>query len=121
MTATVQALYRYFGGFGLPVYAEGDAPATATPPYITVQIIEPRWDESTPIYARVWYRGSSYQPILDKVDEIGADIGAGVGVPTGGGALYISKGAHFAQVMPMEGDPALKCVYLNMNIHAIAR
>lgn len=122
MSETVKALYRFFGGFGLPVYAEDSVPnrdesgAKIKPPYITVQLVVPSWADAAPFYAHVWYRDAGFEAIDAKVDEIGAAIGEGVSLPTDSGAVYVFKGDPFAQYRPMSGDPALKCVYLNMSI-----
>ena len=116
MTNTAKALYQFFSGFGLDAYVEYSVPDDSQLPYITYQVIEPDWKESATIYARVWYRSTSYAAINAKVDEIRAAIGEGVSLPTDNGAVYLTKAAPFAQNMPMEGDPNLKVVYLLFNI-----
>jgi hypothetical protein len=40
-------------------------------------------------------------------------------VPFEDGAIWLYKGTPFAQFMPMDGDPNLKCMYLNINLQAI--
>lgn len=119
MTDTVAALYRFFSGFGIHAHAEGDVPKDETPPYITVQLIEPTWDVQAPFYARLWYRGASYAPIMAKADEISRAIGTGVCLRMDDGALWIHKGDTFVQRMTTDGDPALKCLYLSMQLQAI--
>lgn len=125
MTQTIDALGRFFGGFGLPVYPEDSVPEVdaagnkVKPPYITVQIVEPAWRDSTPFYARVWYRSENSRGIAKKVDEIKAAIGEGVSVETDSGSIWIFQGAPFAQFQPMAGDTTLKCAYLNMIMHAL--
>ena len=129
MTNTAIALHTFFSGFGIPAFVEYDVPdefpdehgdmQPVRPPYITYQLVEPDWRDSAPIYARVWYRSTSYTAINAKVDEIRAAIGEGVSIPTDSGAVWLFKGSPFAQNMPMEGDDTLKVVYLNMIIHAI--
>lgn len=115
-----EALYGFFAGFGLPVYREDDAPSEAQPPYITVHVAQPAWDASVPIYARVWYRGASYGPIDDKVDEIAAAIGhGGTSIKTTTGSVWLYRQDSFAQHMPMTGDPSLQCVYLSMSLRAL--
>jgi len=119
MTNTAIALYQFFSGFGLEAFVENNVPEEAQLPYITYQLTEPDWDDSQAMYARVWYRSTSFLAINAKVDEIRAAIGEGASIPTAGGAVYLSKGSPFAQYMPMEGDDTLKVVYLNIIIHAI--
>lgn len=128
MTNTAQALYRFFSGFGLSAFTEYDVPdefpdgngvmQKVVPPYITYQLIEPDWRDAGQMYARVWYRDTSYAAINAKVDQIRAAIGEGLNLPTADGAVYLSKGTPFAQNMGMEGDDTLKVVYLNLSIQA---
>lgn len=128
MTNTAKALYEFFSSFGIPAFTEYDVPdefpdengvmQPVNPPYITYEVAEPDWPDEADIYARVWYRSTSYTEINAKVDEISAAIGGGVSIPTADGAVYLLKGAPFAQNMPMEGDDTLKVVYLNMTIIA---
>ena len=120
MTNTAKALYQFFSGFGLPAYVEYSIPDDAPLPYISYQLIEPDWDDGGTIYARVWYRSTSYTAINAKVDQIKAAIGEGKSIPTDGGAVYLNKGTPFVQYMPMEGDDTLKVAYLNFIIHAIS-
>ena len=119
MTNTAKALYRYFSGFGLPAYVEYCPPEGAALPYITYQLVEPDWRDSATMYARVWYRDTSLTDINAVVDQIGAAIGEGVGLPTDGGAVYLNRGKPFAQHMPVEDDDALKAVYLNIIVNAM--
>lgn len=116
MTNTAKALYQFFSSFGLPAYVEYNVPDEAVLPYITYQLNEPGWNDSGTIYARVWYRSTSFTAINAKVNQIKAAVGEGVSLPTDGGAVYLTKGVPFAQYMPMEGDETLKVVYLLFNI-----
>lgn len=121
MTNTAKALYQFFSGFGIPAYVEYAPSDDAVLPYITYQLIEPAWNEVGTIYARVWYRSTSYTAINAKVDEIRAAVGEGISLPTENGAVYLTPGSPFAQNMPMEGDDTLKVVYLLFNIQAPTR
>lgn len=118
MTSVIRALDRFFSGFGIPAYPEGNAPTEPGPPYITVQIVSPRWDAPVAFYARVWYRAAYLTEISAKVDEIAAAIGEGVSIPTETGVVWIHKGDNFAQRQEMAGDPTLQCVYLSMILQA---
>ena len=118
MTETAKALYRFFSGFGLPAYVEYIVPDDAALPYITYQLAEPDWRDSANIYARVWYRDTSWTAISAKVDQIAAAIGMGVTVPTTDGMIMLNKGTPWAQEQPMEGDDTLKVIYLNLTLHA---
>lgn len=119
MTDTAKALYQFFSSFGLPAFVEYNVPDDATLPYITYQLIEPRWQDLATMYARVWYRSASFTEINAKVDEIVQAIGEGVSLPTEHGAVYLSPGSPYRQYQPMEGDYTLKVVYINLIIHAI--
>lgn len=118
MTNTAKALYNFFSGFQLPAYVEYDPPSDAELPYITYQLIEPNWPDSSTLYARLWYRTTSYAAINAKVDEISRAVGEGLSIPTTNGAVYLSRGTPWAQNMPMEGDDTLKVIYLLFNISA---
>jgi hypothetical protein len=109
-------LYRFFSGFGIPAFTEYNVPDDAVLPYITYQVNEPGWNNIGTIYARVWYRSTSFTSINAKVDQIKASVGEGVSIPTSGGAVYLTKGTPFAQNIPIEGDETLKVVYLLFNI-----
>jgi len=119
VTNVAIALYQFFSGFGLDAYVEYNVPDDAALPYITYQLVAPDWRDSAMMYARVWYRSTSFASINAKVDEISAAIGEGVSIPTDGGAVYLGKGSPFRQYQPMEGDDTLKVVYLNLIINAI--
>jgi len=114
----VAALYTFFSGFGLDAYPEDTVPDDATLPYITYQIAVPEWRGKTSIYARVWYRSTSFAAISAKVSEIGDAIGEAFCIPVSGGAVYLYKETPFAQFMPQPGDLTLKCMYLNMSMLA---
>ena len=128
MTNTAEALYRFFGQFGLPVDPDGAVPDRITgadgsavkvqPPYITVQIVNPTWRGAVPFFTRVWYRSESFAAINATVDAIEAAIGEGASEPTPTGAVYIYKGDPFCQYQDMAGDTALKCAYLSMSLQA---
>lgn len=118
MTNTAKALYQFFSGFGLDAYVEYSPPEDAKLPYITYQVIEPDWRDGGTLYARIWYRSTSYAAINAKVDEIAEAVGEGISLYTPTGAVYLFKGTPWAQNMPMEGDDTLKVVYLLFNIMA---
>lgn len=118
MTNTAKALYNFFSGFGLPAYVEYNVPDSAVLPYITYQVVEPDWMDAATIFARVWYRDTSYVAINAKADQIKAAIGGGAMLPTDGGCLVLEKGTPFVQEQPMEGDDTLKVYYLNFTIYA---
>lgn len=128
MTNTARALHAFWSGFGLPAFVEYDVPEVYPDgngvlqpvdlPYITYQLVEPEANDTSSIYARVWYRSTSYQELMDTVDQISERIGMGVRIGTDGGYLVLHKESPFAQNMPMD-DTSEKVVYLNMSIRNI--
>jgi len=118
MTNTAKALYKFFSGFGLPAYVEYSVPDDARLPYITYQVVNPDWPDTAPLYARVWYRDTSYAAINATVDAIEAAVKGGISIPTEGGCVVLNKGTPFAQEQPMEGDDTLKVYYLLFEIMA---
>ena len=119
MTGVAGALYRFFSGFGLPIYAEGSVPQRARTPYITVRLIRPDWQATVDFTARLWYRDDSFEAIDAKVDAIAEAIGAGACVPMERGAVWVYKDDVFAQYIPFDGDVTLKCVYLRMKLQIV--
>ena len=117
-TNVLKALHGFFSGF-LPSYGEGYAPYGAALPYITYQMVAPDALGAADFYARVWYRDRGYEDIAEMVDAIGGAIGPGCCIPTDGGAVWLYKEERFAQFMPMEGEPTLKCAYLRMKLIAL--
>lgn len=124
MTDTAKALYQFFSGFGIPTFVEYNIPekmpdgTPVTPPYITYQVIEPDWPDNGTLYARLWYRGTTYRDINAKTDEIKAAVGGGVTLPTDSGCVFLTKGTPFAQEQPTEGDDTLMVYYLLFQIMA---
>lgn len=118
MTETAKALYQFLGGFGLPAYVENAVPEDAELPYITYQLIQPGWrDEMTQLYARIWYRSTSYQEVSAKADEIRAAVGEMASVQTDSGAVYLAPGTPYVQNMPMD-DKSIKAVYMLFTVIA---
>lgn len=119
MTNTAKALYEFFSSFGIPAFVEDAVPDDARLPYITYQEREPEWRDPVSLYARVYYRSTSYVPINAKVDQIKAAFFQGgsdncISIPTQDGAIYLSD--FSAENMPMDGDETLKCKYLTMTL-----
>ena len=118
MTNVARTLYGFFSSFGLSAFPEYLVPDDAQLPYITYQLAEPDWKDSTTIYARVWYRSTSLTEISRKVDVIRAAVGQGLSIPTATGGIMLTKGTPFVQYMPMEGDDTLQVMYLLFDLHA---
>lgn len=117
MTNTAMILQEFWSSFGIPAYVEQTVPDEAQMPYITYRLAEPDWDSETTIYARIWYRSTSFVSIADKVDEISHKIDSGLTIPFDGGMMVIFKDPIFVQYIPNEnGDFNIKCAYLSTTV-----
>lgn len=131
MTNIAKALQDFWAGFGIPAFVEGtvpdkmpDAHGDMQPvkmPYITYRLAFPDWLNPMSMYARVWYRGTSFLPLSQKVDEIAMAIGdSGVTIPFQNGFVTLMKDANFCQYLPDESeDGAIKTAYLSLVMHAM--
>lgn len=120
MNGTAKGLYQFWSGFGIPAYPEYAVPDDATLPYITYELAQPNWRDSSPYYARVWYRDTSYVDITQKVDEISSEIGEGKRIVLDDGYMYLFKDSTFIQFQPVEDEDNLKVAYLQLICHVLA-
>jgi len=128
MTDVATALYEFWSGFGIPAFVEGTVPDKipdsqgnmhpVTMPYITYRLAKPDWITPVSMYARLWYRSTSFRDINAKVDEIEAEIDAGAVIPLDKGTIWLYKESPFAQFME-DDDPDIKCIYLNLSMQAV--
>lgn len=119
MVNVAVALYHFFSQFGIPAYAEDTVPDGTAMPYITYLVAQPDWRVNTSIYARVWYRSTSFVEICGVVDAIRRALGEGVSIKTDEGAVYLWPDDTWCQFMPPEeADPTLKCAYLSFVMQA---
>ena len=118
MTETAKALYTFFSSFGIPAYLQDAVPDNAKMPYITYALIEPEPMVSALFNASVWYRGTSINDLVEKVDEIRSAIWRGLNIQTEGGALYLHMDTEtpFCQIIS-DPNPETKRAYLTMIIH----
>lgn len=121
MKNTAQGLYEFWSSFDIPAYPEYAVPDTAQLPYITYELTQPNWRDSSPYYARVWYKDTSYTNITEKIDEISNAIGEGIRIVTDDGYIFLFKDAMFIQFQPMDAvDEFMKVAYLQMICHVLA-
>lgn len=118
MTNAGKAVYQFFSGFGIPAYDENTVPDSATLPYITYSYTEPEWRESASVSATVWYSGTSFADLYNKVDEIKSKVGEGLLIPVGNGCVYINKDSPFAQQQATDDDK-VKAVYLLFAVQTV--
>ena len=112
-----QALYNFFSGFELPAYEENTVPTGANAPelpYITYATATSGFDSDVQISASLWYKGYSWEGADRKAAEINAALAqGGKMIPYTGGALWIRRGAPFAQHMA-DDDDTIRRIYLNL-------
>lgn len=120
MKETAKGLYEFWSSFGIPAYPEYAVPDNAELPYITYEMAQPNWRDSSPYFARVWYRDTSYVDITTKVDEISNRIGEGVRIVLDNGYMFLFKDSAFIQFQPVEDEENLKVAYLQMICHVLA-
>ena len=140
MTDVATALSYFWNGFGLPAFVEGTVPdkmpeelhvrnVDGTPviferdapvkmPYITYRLAKPDWITPVSMYARLWYKSTSFRYINAKVDEIEAEIDAGAVISLDKGTIWLYKESPFSQFMEND-DPDVKCIYLNLSMQAV--
>ena len=122
------AIYQFWNKFGLTAYEENTVigadeegnPVEPTFPYITYQLVTDSFDREVGTTASLWYRSESWMGINAKTEEISAAIGkGGTFIPCDGGAIWIKRGAPFAQNMGDESDDLIKRKYLNITAEFI--
>lgn len=115
MYQTAKALKTFFSGFGLPAYSEDSVRDDVTLPYITYSLAEPEWNQKATLYAQVWDRSVSNNLILQKADQITADIFDGKRIPLEDGYLVIWPESPLIQVRV---DGEVRSAYINLSINA---
>lgn len=65
-----QGLDTFWNSFGIPAYDENSVPEDAELPYITYEASIGSFEDVVPLTASVWYYGTSWVDVSNKVDEI---------------------------------------------------
>jgi hypothetical protein len=97
---------------------ENSVPDEAIMPYITYRLAEPDWDEPMSMYAKVYYRTTSFAGISATIDEINQALKNGKSFSFDGGYIALFKDSNFCQFMNDE-DEAVKAAYLSYIMHAV--
>lgn len=100
-----QGLQTFWESFGLIAYDENTVPKDAQLPYITYEAAVGAFGDNVPLTASVWYYGTSWLEISQKVDEISRRLNGWTLVKlTNGQYIYLHKNREglFAQRMPDE-------------------
>lgn len=108
-----QALLEFWKQFDLPVYDENSVPDEAEMPYITYNTVLDNFDRPFNILGNVWYKGTSWEPISLKVEEIAKVLENYYILKIDGGYLVITRGTPFAQRMADENQ-LIKRIYINL-------
>lgn len=113
-----QGLQSFWESFGIPAYDENSVPPDdAEMPYITYSASVGPFESVIPLSASVWYRGTSWVDISNKVDEISRRLSNLIIVELGNGryiALSKANGSQFAQRMSDETNDLVKRVYITI-------
>ena len=120
MTNVAKALYEFWSGFDIPAYVEKTVPDEAQLPYITYRLAQPDWYTPMSMYARVWYRSTSFVGLANKVDEISdaLDGGTVIRFSDGSGGIVLFKDVNFVQYLTDE-NPEIKTAYISFIMHAM--
>ena len=108
------ALKTFFSGFGLPAYSVDSVPEDVELPYISFSLAQPEWNQKASLYAQVWNRSHSNTLILQKADQITAEIGQGKNIPLEDGYLVIWPETPLVQIM-VDGD--YRSAYINLSVN----
>ena len=117
MKDVLKILNDFWSSFDIPAWAENSVPDNAELPYITYFIEKPDWASQASVYARVWYRDTSFASIAEKVGEISARIGEGISLPSEDkGCIILYKDTNFVQFIEDETSAGInvKVAYLSL-------
>lgn len=116
----LQAYNQFWNSFGLVAYDENSVPEKTAAPYITYEAAADDFGTEIPLAASIWYRTTSWTPIMEKSKEISAYIGRGGRlVSYDGGAFWITKGTPFMTRMGDPDDDVIKRILLNITVEFI--
>lgn len=113
-----QAIHNFWSSFGLPAYDEQTIPSgpdSPKPPYITYEVVVGNIENAVSLSASLWYRGTSWAPITEKLHEIEQYLGyGGVIHKIDGGRVWFMRGSPFAQRMSDDSDSMIRRIYINV-------
>ena len=113
-----QAQQAYWSSFGLPAYDEKTVPEDAKMPYITYQKVTGKLDGILNASGSVYYRGTSWGAICEKVTAM-EKIGDRQ-IPIEGGVMKVRVPVqNFAQPMDEPSDKKVRRMVLTVEIEFI--
>lgn len=119
----IQALHSFWASFGIPAIDEQSAyDDKATQdleisfPYITYEVATGYFGEPVALVADVWDNSTSWAAASQKAEQIESRIGrGGIMIPYDGGAIWITRGAPFAERMDAETGYDVRRIHININ------
>lgn len=113
----VQALDRFWNGFGLKAYDENSVPDNTAFPYITYEVSDDSFGNSLAQTASLWYRSNSWSEITSKEQQISDFITrGGRTVAYDGGVMWIQRDSPWSQRMADPNDDKIRRIVLNISI-----
>lgn len=111
-----QAQQTYWAGFGLKAYNELTVPEEERDkyPYLTYQLVEGTIDGPVTASASLYYKGTSWAPVLQKAEAMSPEINKQIKI-TGGYMKVRRPAAHFAQ-QASDPDPMVRRILLTVEI-----
>lgn len=110
-----QALNQFWESFGLKAYDSNTVPDGEPMPYITYETATDSVNVDIPLTASVWYRDTSWETIMKKVDQISTRIGYSFYIRAiDGGYMVIRRGNVFAQRMNDPNDDSVRRVIISI-------
>ena len=114
-----QAIHSFWSSFGLTAYDEQTVPtgwSAPKPPYITYEVVTGNINNPVSLSASLWYRGTSWAPITQKLHEIEQALSyGGAIIDLDHGKLWLQRGSPFAQRMSDDNDNLIRRIYININ------
>ena len=113
----MQALNKFWNGFGIPAYDENTVPDNAKLPYITYEASTSDFGNTLAQTASLWYRDSSWQAITLKEQQIADFITrGGRSIAYSDGGMWIQKASPWAQRMNDPSDDMIRRIVLNVTV-----
>lgn len=112
-----QGLDSFWNSFGIPAYDELTVPDEAELPYITYQASIGAFEDTVPLTASVWYYGTSWEQVSQKVDEISRRLNGWTLVELSDRQyIFLKKNreSFFAQRMT-DPDDLVRRIYLSLS------
>lgn len=119
-----QGLQAFWESFGIPAYDENSVPDDAQMPYITYQAAVGPFESVVPLSASVWYYGTSWSGVSQKVEEISKRLNTWALVRLDDKqSIFLAKNdtAQFAQRAADEGSDLVKRIYLTLSAEFFTR